>query len=39
MMIVEALIADVQERRWADSKDRIEELEAMLGTTRLFRSF
>jgi DNA-binding MurR/RpiR family transcriptional regulator len=39
MMIVEALIADVQERRWEDSKDRIEKLEAMFGATKLFRSF
>lgn len=37
-LIVEALIAEVQNARWEDSRDRIEALEAMLSSTRLFRS-
>ncbi|OSP55860.1 MurR/RpiR family transcriptional regulator [Pseudoruegeria sp. SK021] len=37
MMIVEALISDVQGHRWTESRDRLEELEAMFGTTRIFR--
>lgn len=37
MLIVEALIAQVQEARWEEAKDRIEELEAMFSSTRLFR--
>ncbi|MGG7644267.1 MurR/RpiR family transcriptional regulator [Rhodovulum sp. YNF3179] len=39
MMIVEALIAEVQTARWEDSKDRIEELESMFSATKLFRNF
>ncbi len=38
LLIVEALIAEVQTARWEDAKERIEELEAMFSTTRLFRS-
>ncbi|MFD0981799.1 MurR/RpiR family transcriptional regulator [Tropicimonas aquimaris] len=38
MLIVEALIAEVQRARWEQSRHRIEELEAMFSTTRLFRS-
>jgi len=38
MLIVEALIAEVQTARWDESKERIEELEAMFNSTRLFRS-
>ncbi len=38
MLIVEALIAEVQAKRWDESKERIEELEAMFSSTRLFRS-
>ncbi|MDP5216529.1 MurR/RpiR family transcriptional regulator [Ruegeria sp. 2205SS24-7] len=37
MLIVEALIAEVQDARWEQSKERIEELEAMFSSTRLFR--
>lgn len=37
-LIVEALIAEVQGARWEESKERIEELEAMFSSTRLFRS-
>lgn len=36
-LIVEALIAEVQTKRWDESKDRIEELEAMFSSTKLFR--
>jgi len=39
MVIVEALIAHVQELRWDDSRARIEELEGMFTQTRLFRDF
>ncbi len=38
MLIVEALIAEVQTANWDKSKERIEDLEAMFNTTRLFRS-
>lgn len=38
MLIAEALIAEVQTARWEESKERIEELEAMFSSTRLFRS-
>ena len=38
MLLVEALIADVQAARWEESKDRIEELESMFGKTKLFRN-
>lgn len=36
-LIVEALIAEVQSRRWDKSRDRIEALEDMFKATRLFR--
>ncbi|WP_368484314.1 MurR/RpiR family transcriptional regulator [Pseudooceanicola sp. HF7] len=39
MAVVEALIADVQARRWDESRDRLEELESMFTTTRVFRNF
>ncbi|GGH20097.1 transcriptional regulator, RpiR family [Cribrihabitans marinus] len=38
MLIVEALIAEVQTTRWEESKERIEELEAMFSSTRIFRN-
>lgn len=38
MIIVEALIAQVQSARWEDSKGRIDELESMFSETKLFRS-
>jgi DNA-binding MurR/RpiR family transcriptional regulator len=38
MLIVEALIAEVQTTRWEESKERIEDLESMFNSTRLFRS-
>nr|WP_231388703.1 MurR/RpiR family transcriptional regulator [Pseudooceanicola algae] len=39
MAVVEALIAAVQAKRWDDSRDRLEELESMFSTTRVFRNF
>ncbi len=36
-LIVEALIAEVQRRRWGAAKDRIEALEDMFKSTRIFR--
>lgn len=39
MLIIEALIAEVQTARWEDSRERIEELESMFSATRLFRNF
>ncbi len=38
MLIVEALIADIQAARWEESKGRIEDLEAMFSATKLFRN-
>ncbi|MFV0358704.1 MurR/RpiR family transcriptional regulator [Tropicimonas sp.] len=38
MLIAEALIAEVQKVRWDSSRERIEDLESMFSTTRLFRS-
>ncbi|WP_068115994.1 MurR/RpiR family transcriptional regulator [Tropicimonas marinistellae] len=39
MLILEALIAEVQRMGWDQSRERIEELEAMFSTARLFRTF
>ena len=39
MIIVEALIADTQDNRWDESRNRIEELESMFSKTKLFRNF
>ena len=36
-LIIEALIAEVQSRRWDAAKDRIESLEDMFKSTRIFR--
>ncbi|MBD3680000.1 MAG: MurR/RpiR family transcriptional regulator [Rhodobacteraceae bacterium] len=36
-LVVEALIAEVQSRRMNEAQDRIDELESMLKTTKLFR--
>ncbi len=36
-LIVEALIAEIQRKRWEQSKDRIEALEDMFRSTRIFR--
>ncbi len=37
VLIVEALIAEVQSARWDEAKERIEELESMFSSTKLFR--
>jgi DNA-binding MurR/RpiR family transcriptional regulator len=37
MLVLEALIAEIQRSGWDQSRKRIEELEAMFSTTRLFR--
>lgn len=36
-LVVEALIAEVQTRRWKTARDRIEALEDMFRSTRIFR--
>lgn len=38
LAVVEALIAEVQAKRWDESQERLEELEAMFSSTRVFRS-
>ncbi|WP_375687007.1 MurR/RpiR family transcriptional regulator [Pseudooceanicola sp. LIPI14-2-Ac024] len=38
MLLVEALIAEVQAASWDSAKDRIEALEQMFSATKLFRS-
>jgi len=37
LLIVEALIAEVQTMRWDQAKERIEELESLFSSTKLFR--
>lgn len=39
MAVVEALIAEVQAKRWDESRERLDELEAMFSSTLVFRSF
>jgi DNA-binding MurR/RpiR family transcriptional regulator len=39
LLLVETLISAVQNLTWGDTKDRIEELEAMFDQTKLFRKF
>ena len=39
MLVVELLIADIQAARGEKGRERIEELESMFGTTKLFRNF
>ena len=36
-LISEALIADVQSRDWEESRERIEKLEEIFRSTRIFR--
>ena len=36
-LVIEALVADVQRRRWDKARDRIEALEDMFKATRIFR--
>lgn len=39
MLLVEILIADIQERHWETTRERMEELENMFDRTRFFRKF
>lgn len=39
LLIVEALIASVQESSWSATKERMEQLEDIFDSTRLFRKF
>jgi len=39
LLLLEAIIAEVQERIWPDTKSRMEELEGMFDRTRFFRKF
>jgi len=39
LLLAEIVIADVQERHWDDTRQRMEELESMFDRTRLFRKF
>lgn len=39
LLLIETLIAAVQEKRWGTSRSRVEALEEMFDRTRLFRKF
>lgn len=39
MMLLEAMIAAVQEQRWPETRDRYEQLDELFDMTRLFRKF
>lgn len=39
MMLLEAMIAAVQEQRWPETRDRYEKLDELFDMTRLFRKF
>ena len=39
MLLLETVIADVQERTWPDTRERMELLEDMFDRTRFFRKF
>jgi DNA-binding MurR/RpiR family transcriptional regulator len=39
MMLLEALIASVQEARWPETRERFAQLDELFDTTRLFRKF
>ncbi|MEP3332636.1 MurR/RpiR family transcriptional regulator [Sedimentitalea sp.] len=39
LLMLETVIADVQERTWATTRDRMEALEEMFDRTRFFRKF
>ncbi len=39
LLLVETMIASVQNLNWGDTKDRMEELEDMFDQTKLFRKF
>ena len=37
MMLLEAMIAAVQERRWPETRERYDRLDDLFDMTRLFR--
>ncbi|MAM89733.1 MurR/RpiR family transcriptional regulator [Allohahella sp. A8] len=39
LLLLETMIADVQERLWSDTRTRMESLEEMFDRTRFFRKF
>ena len=39
LLLVETMIASVQNLNWGDTKDRMEDLEDMFDQTKLFRKF
>ncbi len=39
MLLLETVIADVQERTWPETRERMETLEVMFDRTRFFRKF
>ncbi len=39
MLVLETIIADVQQRTWPETRERMEELEVMFDKTRFFRKF
>lgn len=39
MMLLEAMIASVQEQSWPDTRDRYEQLDELFDMTQLFRKF
>ncbi len=39
MLLLEAIIAGVQERNWGETKERIKSLDGLFDRTRLFRKF
>jgi DNA-binding MurR/RpiR family transcriptional regulator len=39
MLTIEAMIAEIQERTWATTRERMEALEEMFDQTRFFRKF
>ncbi|SHM19143.1 MurR/RpiR family transcriptional regulator [Vreelandella subglaciescola] len=39
MMLLEAMIAAVQEQRWPETRERYEQLDELFDMTRLFRKF
>lgn len=39
LLLIETMISAVQDLRWDDTKDRVEELEKMFDRTKLFRKF
>ena len=39
MLLTETLIAAVQDLRWEATRDRMDQLEAIFDSTRIFRKF